>query len=279
MTAASVRKEWRGEAPEEKSGDGTIPHGRAQERVLDVLEALAALAPRGTLVDVAEKSGLPKPTVHRILALLLSRGYASQAAGGLYGPGLKVLALAGQLADSLGLSDLVLPVMEQVQDEFPETVHFGVLERDHAVYVAKLDARRPYRMTSRVGMELPLHCTAIGKAILSVVRPRERSRLLSSPLSAKTGKTITSRKAMMREIEWVARHGYAIDDEENESDVRCVAAPVMGSQGVYGAISISAPAPAMPDETAHRLGPVVIAAGTSLSALLASLLIKEETGT
>jgi IclR family transcriptional regulator, acetate operon repressor len=266
----------RRERPGTDADDVAVPHTRAQERVLDVLEALSALGPRAKLTEIAERCGLPKPTVHRILALLNERGYASQGGDGVYGPGLKLLALAGQLQDNLAINDLALPAMREIQDEFPETVHFGVLEGTHAVYVAKLDGRRPYRLTSRVGMELSLHCTSIGKAILSAVDPGQRDALLRPPLAARTERTITNRTALLKEIQAIARRGYAIDDEENERDVRCVAAPVVGSRGLYGALSISAPAFAMPMTTAHMLGPVVIGAAGALSTLLSASLHPHE---
>ena len=273
---ASTPPQGRRQRPGTDAGDMAVPHTRAQERVLDVLEALSALGPRAKLIEIAQRCGLPKPTVHRILALLTARGYASQGGDGIYGPGLKLLAIAGQLQDNLAIIDLALPVMREIQDEFPETVHFGVLEGTHAVYVAKLDGRRPYRLTSRVGMELPLHCTSIGKAILSAVDPSQRDALLRPPLAARTERTITNRTVLLKEIQTIAGRGYAIDDEENERDVRCVAAPVAGSRGLYGALSISAPAFAMPMTTAHMLGPVVIGAAGALSTLFSASLHPDE---
>lgn len=260
-----------------ETGDGTeTRHSGAQERVLDVLEALADLAPQATLLDLAARCGLPKPTTHRILALLTSRGYASQAGDRLYAPGLKWLSLAGKFRDKLGITDLALPVMRDLQAKFSETVHFGVLEGDHAVYVAKVDGRRPYRLTSRVGMEIPLHCTAIGKAILSVLDPAQRAGLLNQPLSRKTEHTITHPNALEAELASIARQGYAIDNEENERDVRCIAAPVVGSRGLYGAVSISAPVFDMPLAKANALGPEVIAAAAELSAGLTASVLPEE---
>jgi DNA-binding IclR family transcriptional regulator len=161
----------------------------------------------------------------------------------MYGPGPRVLTLAGQISATLDYAAVASPELRRLQDMTPHTIHFGVLVDVEAVYVAKLEGTRPYQMRSTIGMRLPLHCTAIGKAILAYLPDLELAELLSaSKLTRNTQRTITSPQLLRDELRSVKQSGYAIDDEENEEGIRCVAAPVFGADGhVVGAISVAAP--------------------------------------
>jgi DNA-binding IclR family transcriptional regulator len=131
-----------------------------------------------------------------------------------------------------------------LHDRFPQVaVHFGVLSGADLVYVDKLDARRAYRMASTVGMRLSLHCTAMGKAVLAELPPEVRRSMVSATdLLPHTPRTITDLHELDLELDRVAAAGFAVDNEENEEGVRCIAAAVFGSLGrVVGGVSISAP--------------------------------------
>lgn len=241
----------------------------AIERAMATLESLVALGATASLAEVAARAGVPKATAHRILRTLIALGYARQVGDGMYAPGLRILTLAGQIEDTLDLAAHARRPMRVLQELVPETVHFAVLDGRRAMYVEKLEGGRAFRMASRVGMTIPLHSTAIGKAILAFLDPNERAERLEESLEPRTARTITSRARLEDELERVRATGFAIDDEENEEQVRCVGAAVFDHRGATaGAVSVSAPAFAFSLEEAHRLGPAVVGAAGAISLAL-----------
>ena len=146
----------------------------AVDKALSVLEALVDGAPSSTLAEISSKSGLAKPNTHAILKILVRRAYAHTPGDGTYEPGTQILALAGHILGTLDYARRARPALLALQDQFPETVHLGVLSGVELFYDEKLEARRPYRLASTVGMRLPLHCTAIGKVVLAELPAYER---------------------------------------------------------------------------------------------------------
>ncbi len=239
----------------------------ALDRGLVLLETLAEAERPVSLTEVAARTGIPIPSAHRLLQVLVRRGYASRQEPHLYASGLRVLALAGRMRLTLDYARIARPWMFELQRALPETVHFAILRGHHAVYVEKLEGRRAYQMGSVIGMPLDLHVTAIGKCILAFLPPESRDHLLGyGALPRHTPQTITTPEALVRELSLVRARGYAIDDEEDEEDVRCVGAPVFDSRGeVIGGISLSAPAFALNANDAHALAPSVIKAANGVS--------------
>ena len=215
------------------SGDAPLS---AAEKTLSVLEALAD---HSRIADIADASGLPKPTVHRILQTLVRRGFARADGQGGYLGGPRILSLAGRFLQRLDVAEHVRPTLRDLQERTGWTVHFALLSGDEAVYVAKVEGARPYHLASRVGMSLRLHCTSIGKAILARL-PDDEVRALArrTGLPARTGHTITDERALLAELGVVRERGYAEDHEENEAGVRAVGAAVVNHTGeVVGGLS------------------------------------------
>ncbi|QQQ79583.1 IclR family transcriptional regulator [Saccharothrix sp. 6-C] len=215
------------------SGDAPLS---AAEKTLSVLEALAD---HSRIADIADASGLPKPTVHRILQTLVRRGFARADGRGGYLGGPRILSLAGRFLQRLDVAEHVRPTLRDLQERTGWTVHFALLSGDEAVYVAKVEGARPYHLASRVGMSLRLHCTSIGKAILASL-PDDEVRALArrTGLPARTRRTITDEQALLAELAAVRGRGYAEDHEENEAGVRAVGAAVVDHTGeVVGGLS------------------------------------------
>lgn len=238
------------------------------DRGLDVLEALLAEAPSASLDSLAARVGMPKPTLHRILATLVRRGYAVQTLRGTYGPGAQVFTGAGWAHRAIDYSQISRPFLQQLRERTNDTVHFGLRIGDEVIYTEKLEAHRPYRMVSRIGTRLSLHCTAIGKVILAY--SSDSATLLETlSLPRHTSNTITDMTVLAEALHSIRLHGFAIDDEENEDGVRCVGAPVFDYRGeAIGAISVSAPAILLDSNAAVALAPEVIAAAGGLSVAL-----------
>ncbi len=248
--------------------------GNAIEKALTVLEALSD---HERITDLAAKTGLPKSTVHRILQSLTGYGFAVPDGNGGYLPGPRILTLAGKVMHRFDPARQADPALRALRDHTGHTVHFALRNGDEAVYVEKLSGHRPYQMTSRIGQSLPLHSTAIGKAILATLADDEVTGICArAGLASRTPSTLTSPSALLAHLTAVRQAGFAIDDEENEPGLRCVGAAVTGHHGqILGAISVSTLAHELSLKDAQALGPLVVKTAQEVSAALGG----HETGT
>lgn len=244
----------------------------AVEKALAVLEVVASPGAPHRLTEIASRVDLPKSTIHRILQILGRDDYVVGTSEGAYFVGPKALALAGQMLANNDVRALADPILSELQRATGATVHLALRSGSAAVYVGKFEGDRPYRMASRVGAAIPLHCTSIGKAILAALPAAETQRLLeTTPLVARTPNTRTTVAALGDDLVAIRTRRFAIDDEENEQSVRCVGAAVTDSLGVVvGGISISALVFDFTMDDAIAAGPRVVAAAGAVSAALGS---------
>ena len=156
-------------------------------------------------------------------------------------------------------------MLRSLHADVGHTVHFAMLSDDEAVYLEKLvDPGLPYQFASRVGGRIPLHCTAIGKSLLA-----DMEALPQLELVPRTPQTLVSTGALRAELERVRERGFAIDDEENERNIRCVGAAVRDHTGAAThAISVSALTVELSFDDALALGPRVVDAADALSQAL-----------
>jgi IclR family acetate operon transcriptional repressor len=214
--------------------------GTSVEKAMRILEALAVPDGPHRLMDVAERAAVPRSTAYRVLATLAAEGFAENCGEGRYGVGSRLSGLGAQIVSVVSAG--VGPALRRLQQGAGgNTVHLAVRVGDHAVYLHKVDSDKPYEMRSRVGNELMLHCTAIGKAILAHLPPEEVDAVVASAgLRARTPATIIDLRALHAELAAVRERGYAVDDEENEATVRCIGAAVLDRAGrPRGGVSIS----------------------------------------
>ena len=214
------------------------------DRVLAVLVKLAAY-PHGTsLVDLANALGSPKPTVHRALASLKRAGLASQIGRGTYILGDEFFRLAFQNHAERPGSARVLPILEALSARYGETAHYAVLDGADVVYRAKTDpSGGAVRLSSAVGGRNPAYRTAVGKLLLGdlVTDRMELLELLgSAALEQRTPSTITDLGRLWDELQATRARGYALDAQENEVGVNCLAVRSSERAGLPGAISVSA---------------------------------------
>lgn len=236
------------------------------DRVLAVLVELAA-HPRGvTLDDLATAMASPKPSVHRALTSLRRAGLAAQISRGLYILGDEFLRLAFDNAAQRPDAQSVTPVLERLTEMFGETAHYAVLEHDEVIYRAKTDpVGNAVRLTSVVGGRNPAHCTAVGKLLLSE-RVDDRLTLEAllgpGPYLRRTSRTLTTPETLWAELELIRSQGYAVDDQENEPGINCVAVPLpaRGTGVAAGAVSVSALAFRTPLDKLVREVPPAVAA-------------------
>lgn len=215
---------------------------RALLRGLKIIGILAESRDGMRLTEIARKAGLSKSSAHRLLQTLAQEGFVAQnGVSSHYHLSLKLLWLASNLVDGLGLDQLVRPLLEELAHTTRETVHMALLDGEAAVYIEKIDSPSSIRLYSRVGKRVPLHCTGLGKAILAYL-PEERVNEIVAVegLPRRTAYTITKPKALGEHLAVIRAQGYALDEEEHEEGVRCIAAPLFDRQThVIGAVSIT----------------------------------------
>jgi len=209
------------------------------DKALTVLEALAE---HSRVTDIAADTGLPKSTVHRILQSLLGRGFARSDGNGGYLPGPRILTLAGRVMSRFDPAQHASVALRELRDSTGLAVHFAIRSGDEAVYVDKLEGRRPYQMRSRIGMSVPLHTTAIGKAVLAQLSEPEVVEIVErAGMRPMTRRSITEIPVLVRQLVEASERGYAIDDGENDPGISCIGAPIFDHTGtVMGGVSISA---------------------------------------
>ncbi len=223
----------------EESGEKQIS---AVSRTITVLEILSKYKSIN-LEQLAKETDLPKATLLRFLGTLASLGYVYRDPYDLYSLTLKMFSVGSHSLENIDLIRVARPIAEQLAEELGETVHMGIREELSAIYVLKVESHFTIRMHSRVGKSIPLYCTAIGKTLLSDVDEAERKELVKKiKLVPFTPNTLRTPAALEKELDDIARSGWAMDREEHEEGVSCICAPVRDHTGkVIAAISVSWP--------------------------------------
>lgn len=216
------------------------------DRVLAVLRSLGG-HPRGVGVEeLARELELPKSSTHRALATLCRAGFAEHDDGGDYRLGLELVRIAFAYHHELDRRRVVEPVLEALAVHFRETAHYAELDGDEIVYLAKVTpGGGGVQMTSKVGGRNPAHCTGLGKALLAYALPDlaavEAYVDAHGPLAALTERTLVDARALDSELAVTRDRGYALDAEENERGINCLAFAVFLDDPVRpaGALSIA----------------------------------------
>jgi DNA-binding IclR family transcriptional regulator len=245
-------------------------HGGVQsvDRALAVLEILARDGHAG-VSDIAEEMGIHKSTVSRLLSSLVSREMVHQNSDrGKYQLGFGILRLASSIPGRLSLVREARPILENLADEFKETVNLAVLRSNFAVNVDQAMGPSTLATYDWVGNLTPLHATSSGKVLLAALSADERDRILKETgLPQRTPRTFANREELENQLLDVARDGYAVVREEFEIGLTAIAVPVFNHVGtVIGAISISGPAFRFDPEKAPELIEALKQAGLQVSA-------------
>ncbi|WP_030163560.1 IclR family transcriptional regulator [Spirillospora albida] len=228
---------------------------RSLERAFELLEHLADAGGELTLSELTEASGLPMPTIYRLMRTLVNRGYVRQEPSKRYALGPRLIRL-GEGAGRL-LGTWARPVLARLVDEVGETANMAVLEGDEAVYVAQVPSRHSMRMFTEVGRRVQPHCTGVGKALLSQLPERRvREIVARTGMAAQTPNTFTDPDALVAELARIREQGYALDDEEQEVGVRCVAVPLQGAPAPT-ALSVSGPSARMTGDAVAEIVPIM----------------------
>ncbi|SDH09270.1 IclR family transcriptional regulator [Nonomuraea jiangxiensis] len=232
---------------------------------LRVLEELAGRQPAG-VGELARELRLPKSTVQRSLKTLYEAGWIRPAGGAVTRWQVTSKALQVGRRAELGLRDAAMPVMEELRQRTGETIHLMVPEGDAVVLIERLETDKPLRIVLPLGIRLPLHASANGKAVLAHVLAHQERPLAELP--GYTDTTITDPAALRAELAEVLARGYADNRGEWRSDIAAVAAAVLGSDGPLASLSVSTPASRMSEELRAEYGSLVTQAARTLTATL-----------
>lgn len=217
------------------------------DRVLATLKTLAGHSSGVSLDALTRELGAPKSSVHRALAALRRAGFAEQDERGHYRLGSELLRIAFDYHERRDEVDLVRPVLRMLSGWVSETAHYAQLDGPEVVYLAKIDpSGQGITMSSRIGGRNPAHATGVGKAMLAhVLDDDEAVREFVArhgPLERRTENTLVSARALAEGLREAREQGYALDREESELGVNCIAFPIFLASGrrPSGALSISA---------------------------------------
>ncbi len=246
---------------ETKTRSGSV---QSIERAFALLELMADAGGTLGLSQLANQSGLPLPTIHRLLRTLVDLGYIRQESSRQYVLGPRLIRLGD--ASSKMLSVWARQHLARLVDELGESANLAMLDGDEIVYVAQAPSRHSMRMFTEVGRRVEPHCTAVGKAIMATMPIDEvREILKRSGMQRHTDTTVTDPDEFAAQLAWSADHGYAIDEGEQETGVRCVAVAIPDTSSRL-AISISGPAGRVTDELIELAVPLLTSVGKALSA-------------
>lgn len=239
------------------------------DRALDILEAFNYQAEELGVTELSQKLGLHKNNVFRLLATLECRGYIEQdKRTGNYRLGIKTFEVANIFLHHLGLRRQARPVLEDLVNRCDETAYLAILDGPEVVYVLMHETSQTVRIVPRLGHRLPAYCTASGKIQLAYESRDHLSQIFQGHvLKAHTAKTIDNFEKLVGHLKEVARVGYAVDNEEMEEGVRCLAAPVRDySHRVVAGVGLSGPVSRFSMERIEKeLVPLVKEAGTKIS--------------
>ncbi|HSU37462.1 MAG TPA: IclR family transcriptional regulator [Propionibacteriaceae bacterium] len=228
------------------------------DRVFGLLEHLADGGGSLSLSELAARSHLPMPTIHRLIRSLVNQGYVRQETSKRYALGPRLIRLGESASRMLG--SWAMPYLVELVDTYGETTNMAMLEGDACVYVAQVPSPRAMRMFTEVGRFVMPHCTGVGKAILSTLPdPDVRALLTRTGMPPRTEHTITSPDAMIAALGTVRKQGYAVDDGEQELGVRCVAVPIRGLP-FRAALSVSGPSSRVTADQVPLIAPDIQAA-------------------
>ncbi len=231
-------------------------------RGLKILDLLGQAAEGASITELAETLGVDKGSASRLVATLRRYGYVEKAEDTRrFHLGSQVISLSRSVLTRLPLRETAKPYLRQLMERTGECAHLAVPAQGKVLYIDQVESPATLRVNAQVGTMNPLHCTALGKVLLAFGAVE-----VPESLEAFTAHTITGLQTLLAELEQVRQQGYAVDDEEFDLGVRCLAVPVFDVRGkAVGSIGISGPATRVTRERLPDMTAAVLEAGKALS--------------
>lgn len=237
------------------------------DRLLDILELLSLEKDGLGVTEIGNRTGLHKSTVHRIVSALAERGYIEKVPGrGVYKIGLKLVEISSVYLNSVELKTEATPFLRELTSKLSQPTHLAILDGTDAVYIEKVDMVNNIRLYSQIGRRIPVYCSALGKCLLSGLHEGEIDEILKRcSFERFTDKTL-DKTGLLRQVREVPAIGYAIDDEEHDEGIRCIAAPVFDYRGaVIAAVSVAGPVLAMTPQNDSEIGRLLMETARNIS--------------
>ena len=241
----------------------------AVSRAAAILDLVGRAPQPPSIASIGAMLGIPRNTTYQLVYTLADAQLLRVVDGRLH-LGVRTFELGSRYAMNLDLVTEAREVAGPLRDVSGETVHVAVLDGRDAVYLVKEESRQAVRMSSRIGLRLPAHVSAVGKAMLAALPATELDALLDGVvLERMTSHSITDLDALRKDLHATRERGYAIDNQESSPDVACVAAAVRdGSGSVVAGVSISMPLSRMPTERREEFASMAIQAANAFSTRL-----------
>jgi len=234
---------------------------KALVKALRILECLAEDEQTTfTLTELSRRLHLHVSTVHRLMVNLLRQGFVEvDPATGGYHLGFRVLRMGLRVLDRLDYRRVAVPLLRELNQQTQETVHLAILQGDRAISIEKFDSPQPVGLDARLGGQIPLYCTGVGKTLLAFQTDEALGEILRNlALDRHTAHTITALPQLKKELAKIREQGYAFDQEEAVVGLRCVAAPLLDHLGrVVAAFSVAGPSTRMTPERMQELARLV----------------------
>jgi DNA-binding IclR family transcriptional regulator len=215
---------------------------RPTERVLDILELLSNNSNGMTLTELSKALNAPKSSIMPLVHTMASRKFIyMQKETSKYFIGIATFSVGSSYSNHMGALELIKTEMKHIVSASNETCQLGIQSRNNLLYIAKEDSAEPIRLVSYVGKQLPLYCTAIGRAILAEKSKEEVYNLYPDGLTALTPNTITDWNRLFEELENTHIRGYAVEHEESTPFVSCVGISLCNKERTFAALSVCIP--------------------------------------
>jgi IclR family transcriptional regulator, KDG regulon repressor len=227
-------------------------------KAFDILEIFLKRPGEYGIVELASLCHLSISTTHRIVSILVKRGFLNQREKrGKYTLGFKLLEYSAKIKGTVKIRDLVLPYLQTLAEQVGESVNLAILDVDSAIYIDHIESNKTLRTFTAEGNRVPLYCTGVGKVFLAYMKEDEVKSLVKS-MPRCTDNTITTLSRLLAELKIIKQDAIAIDNGEMEIGVRCVAAPIIDWNGkVAAAISVSVPSARLTDANINSLKSIV----------------------
>jgi IclR family KDG regulon transcriptional repressor len=219
-----------------------MPIIQSVERALSILDLFDEYETELKITDISGRMQLHKSTVHSLLKTLQVKGYIEQNVdNGKYRLGMKLFERGNLVIRRLDLRSIAKKYLVELSAKTQNTVHLVILDGKEGIYIEKVEGSSATVLYSRIGRRIPVHCSAVGKALIANKNDRELKEILRGyEYIQQTPNTIMDEDSFVAELEKVKKNGFAIDSEENEPGITCIAVPIWDHTGsVVAAMSMS----------------------------------------
>ena len=232
---------------------------RAVERALDILQCFSMDKPTLSLTEIAEKVGMHKSTIHRLLATLESKRYINRdKTTGLYKLGFVLFELSSIMMHDLDFQHWADFYLQQLALQSGETVDLAILDGSRVVYLQVVESNQRVKIAAAIGEQLPAHCTATGKAFLAYLPEKQVRLILAQGFQKYTDWTLISHEAVFQNLREIRERGFATSEQEYENEINAVAAPILDGGGCpLAVIAIVGPSYRMSRDRMLELGRII----------------------